>query len=605
MVARGLVAVLLLMGGLAGCLNTDEGGDAAATGDGDAGAQALALPPREHGEVATPPGEYNFTGPYGQLLEPGILEILPPVRHYEPSSNGGVDMEMGIWRPDTDGPVPVIVQASPYYGWQMSDGRSVVDKAGYFGSLIDTFVPMGYAVVGLSIRGTGDSGGCNDLMGPEERADLDEAVTWLGTQEWSNGNVAMIGLSYDGSTPWTTAATGNPHLKTIVPISGVPDMYSLMYRNGSSESRGPVILNTLYFVGDAIPGDAQPQRTPERLLCPQSAEGVGWSLYSAATGAPDPLGFWEARNQKPLVEAHYNGSIFSIQGLQDWNVDPSQSVPWGDDLERQGLHVKQLLGQWGHDYPDRMGDDDGWHIHRADFKEILLAWFDQELKGIAQDTGPAVQVMDDLGRWRNEEHYPPRDTDWQTYHLTPAKRLATEPGDDGSIILLPSTGIVVQPPAAIPLETAAVAVDFELPPADEERLIVGLPKVHVTVTPHGPGGYMAAYLYDHDPAGNADDRIIGWTSMNLAFAHGGTDRQEVVPGQPLRVNMEIQPMDSVIQEGHQLVLRLWVFTDGDRLPTLPPSSVALEMGEAADSVLKLPTVVRGPEAYFEPPRPAP
>ena len=45
--------------------------------------------------------------------------------------------------------------------------------------------------------------------------------TWLGTQPWSNGKVGMIGKSYDGSTPWQAATFGNPHLATIVPMSGL------------------------------------------------------------------------------------------------------------------------------------------------------------------------------------------------------------------------------------------------------------------------------------------------------------------------------------------------------------------------------------------------
>ena len=36
------------------------------------------------------------------------------------------------------------------------------------------------------------------------------ALNELGTQDWSNGNVGMIGKSYDGSTPWEAAMYGNP-----------------------------------------------------------------------------------------------------------------------------------------------------------------------------------------------------------------------------------------------------------------------------------------------------------------------------------------------------------------------------------------------------------
>ena len=52
----------------------------------------------------------------------------------------------------------------------------------------------------------------------------------LGSQDWSNGNVAMIEKSYDGSTPWQAAMFGNEHLKTIVPISGLIGVKELMWK---------------------------------------------------------------------------------------------------------------------------------------------------------------------------------------------------------------------------------------------------------------------------------------------------------------------------------------------------------------------------------------
>ena len=152
------------------------------------------------------------------------------------------------------------------------------------------------------------------------------------------------------------------------------------------------------------------------------------------------------------------------------------------------------------------------------------------------------------------------------------------------------------------VDVAAELVDFVLPKTEGELLISGLPKVHVAVTPQGPGGYIGAYLYNRAP--NGDLAVIGWTSMNLAFANGGTERQEVIPGQTIRAMMEIQPMDAAIPEGHELVLRVWVNTDADRLPTVPPGIVDLELGHSLESTLILPTIERTDEYYFEPPVPS-
>jgi predicted acyl esterase len=612
------LAALLTLTVLAGCATGDAPDDSP-----DAGTLAPNVGGSDKVVTSVFPGQYNFTGPYSRVLTPGTLAIKDPVRVEIDSPLGG-SIEFGLFLPDTAEKVPILLFSTPYLDAEDSVARqqaqaqgqnpppTVVAPSAAVRSLIENFVPHGYAVVTHSVRGTGGSDGCNDLMGPGELADIDTALTWLGTQEWSSGAIAMTGVSYDGSTPWTAAATGNPYVKTILPISGVPDLYGLMYRNGSSESRGPFLLNALYVQGGIDSGE--PAQAPGRL-CPEAAEGLALSGVAGVLGE-DPTGYWQARNRKPMVEANYKGSVFSIQGLQDWNVDPSQVVPWVDELESKGIRTRQLLGQWGHAWPDGLGED-GANVDcsdtnglpgacvRADWKEIMLRWLDQELKGLDVDTGAAVQVRDNLGRWRNEEHFPPRDTTWTRLNLNHGL-LTDDAGPAQSFILYPA-GAAGNPFPGIPEFPSAAdvsvkqAADFALPPATEDMLVVGLPKVHITVTPQGPGGYMGATLVDVDPDGV--ERFIGWTSMNLAFADGTTTRKEVVPGEPLEVKMEIQPMDAVIQKDHQLVLRLWVLADRDRLPTLPPSTVALETGEDGMSVLLLPTVVRGPEVYFTPPMP--
>lgn len=589
------ILAILCLTALAGCLQ----------GSGDAETDDLAAGKEHLGDTFTtvvPEGEYNFTGPFSRVLTPGPLDILPPQRIDLASEQDGENIEMALWLPDGEGPWPVMLFSSPYFfaADSLTGSRPVDAPSAAVQNLIEQLVPHGYAFATHAVRGTAGSSGCNDLMGPKEIADIDQAVTWLGTQEWSNGHVAMTGVSYDGSTPWSAASTGNPHLKTIIPISGVPDIHGLMYRNGSSELRGPLVLNALYYEIGIESGPAAPQEYAKRILCPEAWEGIALSGVAGVTGS-DPTGYWQERNRKAAVLANYQGSVFSVQGLQDWNVDPSQVIPWVDELNATGIKTKQLLGQWGHSWPDSIGDDgERAGPMRADHNEILLRWLDAELKGLDVDTGPAVQVRDDLGRWRNEHHYPPRDTTWTTLHLGDGDRLTDQPGARRTVTLLPN---VFEEPPVNPgfVDADANHIDFVLGPVENETLVVGLPKVHVTVTPHGPGGYLAAYLYDREVGGG--ERLLGWTTMNLAYHDGGTERREVLPGETIQAMMEIQPMDGVVEKAHELVLRLWVFTDGDRLPTLPPSPVDLEIGQGVESVLRLPTVERDESVYFEPPTP--
>src|SRR3954454_12935941 len=56
----------------------------------------------------------------------------------------------------------------------------------------------GYAVVGVSARGTGCSTGTFDFRNPNESTDGAAAVTWAAHQPWSTGKVGMFGDSFPG-----------------------------------------------------------------------------------------------------------------------------------------------------------------------------------------------------------------------------------------------------------------------------------------------------------------------------------------------------------------------------------------------------------------------
>lgn len=586
-----LVVVAFVAGLFAGCV------------EGDSAAQQEAELQRIQAQgkpVSVYPGQYNFDSPRSEVLAKGIFESKPPVRMFLQSEIDGEDIEIGYWLPDVpEGvTVPVIVHASPYH----RPAGSVVRLTGMKTFLHSNFLPHGYAIGTVAVRGTADSGGCMDLMGQKENGDLDQAITWFGGQPWSNGNVAMIGVSYDGSTPWTVAAFGNEHLKTIVPISGVPDLYGLMFRNGSAESRGPLLLNALYYEYGTGVTDAN--RSAEHritgIACPESFQGFAAALYSGTYGERDPLGWWAERNRKPGVEQMFKGSILSVQGLQDWNVDPHMVIPWAQQLADDGLYVKQMLGQWDHASPDKRYSNQTPQIYtRYDWAEILLHWFDKWLKDIDSDLGPMVQVQNEKGEWRNDEAFPPRDILWETRHLSVNNELTSEPGAAAAILLTPTpfVGNAAEQVRSMP----GFSADFLTKPLESEMLLSGLVRLHVTARPLGAGGHLAAWLYDVDERGA--EKRIGWAQLSLRFADGTERSTPVVPNQPLLVKMEFQPLDAAIPAGHQLRVRVWEYQENDRLPGLPPNPVELLVGGSSTSVLMLPIIERDAAAYFEPPMP--
>ncbi|PKK86130.1 MAG: hypothetical protein CVT48_02390 [Thermoplasmata archaeon HGW-Thermoplasmata-1] len=521
----------------------------------------------------------------GRVLQDGLYEMLPgEVVYLKSEQLDGTDIQIGIIKPNVPQGVkiPVIADAGPYFT-PMPDNKVFQERIGRWA---ENFVPHGHAFALIPIRGSANSGGGSDLCGPQEAADLNQAVTWLGQQEWCNGNVGMIGKSYDGSTPWEVAATGNPHLKTIVPISGISDMFTLLFKNGT-ESRAPVVFHTLYylygFANNNPDNGRSAKNTAEGIADVSFPVGATMSVYSTLTGERDPLGYWAARNYRPDLEKNYKGSILLVHGLQDWNVDPHNAYPWINTLEDKGLAVKHMLGQWGHHHPDSMEIEGTEHM-RWDWQEILLHWFDYWLKGNESvDLGPRAQVEDSSGRWRNEETWPPKDTASVTFYLTVDGKLSTDPsGDSGE--------------ASMSILGSSESPVFISEPIDNGLRFAGSPAINLTVTPQMSGGQITALLYS--TADGSSMQRVGCGQVDLGF-NGGEKRQLVIPGQEMQVTLMLQPLDVVIAPGSCLVLKFTQNGYEDHL-NLAPLPVTLAIGGNC-SRITLDTFERQDDVFFTPP----
>ena len=153
-----------------------------------------------------------------QLPVNGTYEVLPYEEHFVevdlPASEqdagfpGDALMHVALWLPDVpEGTkIPVIMTIHPYYDFG-GEGVAGDDSApntvpdGGVGKWVyDTFVPHGYALAQASTFGTGQSTHCQDVKGLGEQTGIQAVVDWLGEQEWSNGNVGLMGKSYAGTT---------------------------------------------------------------------------------------------------------------------------------------------------------------------------------------------------------------------------------------------------------------------------------------------------------------------------------------------------------------------------------------------------------------------
>ncbi|TYP75306.1 CocE/NonD family hydrolase [Aquimarina intermedia] len=142
---------------------------------------------------------------------------------------------------------PTVLIYTPYSGSVVIPEMSMVDKfkskfaLNIWGpdyevmlnpKVISTLVSNGYAITMVDMRGTGSSTGNSAALDPIHIQDSKEVLQWIAEQDWSNGNIGMMGLSYYGWSQFAAASTKSPHLKAIAPEVIFYDAYSEAIRPG-------------------------------------------------------------------------------------------------------------------------------------------------------------------------------------------------------------------------------------------------------------------------------------------------------------------------------------------------------------------------------------
>ena len=505
-------------------------------------------------------------------------------------ATGDAVVHLGLWLPEIEGcdysagniteecKVPIIAEIGPYYDDGDVDALTPADRLGRF--LIENFVPHGFGVAQVSVFGTGESNHCMDLMGHDEMEGIKAAVDWLGQQPWSNGKVGAIGKSYDGSTPWNAAASGSEYLATIVPMSGLIGVHELMWRNGSMEARGAIMHNGVYG-SFGLDGDLEDAQNG----CEGYMEGYYAGTASYMTG--DNLewmnsDYWEERYFLDRAMELYNGSIYIIHGMQDWNVDPHMAFPTHQIAIDNGFDVKGLYGQWTHDYPDRESGHEGgigypWSL-RWDWADDLLEWFDFYLRDIGPQPRLIAEIQDDMGGWRVEETYPPLDTEWNVTTLDQCD--------------------LIQGNAAVTTTSQAI---LDCGTMEEDFRIVGMPTLHmgarISVT-CVPLLTCSGHLFVEMQRGS-DGAHLGHAVMDLRFSDGGKEGRWLAPGETVLAQMEFFAMDVVIPAGDSIVLVI-TQTGEDYVPSTA-STLPVTVFLDDRSTLSLSTVERTCDDMFLPP----
>ncbi|MBM3827391.1 MAG: CocE/NonD family hydrolase [Actinobacteria bacterium] len=237
----------------------------------------------------------------------------------------GTTLSATVWLPGEPdaGPYPTVVE---YSGYAPSD-----PGASTFAELFNT---LGYAYVGVNMRGTGCSGGSYLFFEESQLLDGYDVIEAVAAQSWvANNKVGMVGISYPGISQLFVASTQPPSLAAITPLSVIDDSYrGTLYPGG--------ILNTGFAV-----------EWTEARMEESKPFGQSWAKERSDEGDETCASNQNLRLQNPDLVAEIDANPFYSPEVGD-EINPSLLVDkievpvflagaWQD--EQTGGHFPALL----------------------------------------------------------------------------------------------------------------------------------------------------------------------------------------------------------------------------------------------------------------------
>ncbi len=551
----------------------------------------------------------------GQAEKPIILEpkykmriernVLIPMRD-------GVRLAADLFRPDSDGKFPVIIQYEPY----RKDDVSYTT-----GSWFGYFAERGFVAVELDVRGTGESEGVNtDEYMPQEQEDGYDAVEWLARQPWSNGNVGMIGASYGGFTTIQVAMHQPPHLKAIVPIYATDDRYTddCHYSQGGN-------MRMYYDVGfyggwmvamNALPPYPEIAGARWAEIWKQHLENNQPYILTWMKNQVDGS-YWRHASLRPGYD-RIQCPVFLIDGWRDGYPNPELRA-----YTHLKVPKKLLMGPWVHSLPD--GSVPGPRINYLnDVTRFFAQWLRGEDTGIMQEP-PATFYLQEYaqpdrtldiipGHWRNDAGFPVAGTKELTFYLAENGVLGKQPGnsersDHDEFEYIPTVGLsngywsgggISYYLPDDQRADEAYSLVYTTPPFEQEIQILGWPQVVVHGSSSAQVATFVAKLADVAPDGHSALIVDG--SLNGTRRESFTDPKPMTAGEVYELNIPMWPTGWVLKPGHRLRLAISSSDFPNLWPTPEKARNRVYRGGRYPSRVILPVV---PESTLPPPQFAP
>jgi predicted acyl esterase len=451
----------------------------------------------------------------------------------------GVRLMADVFRPYAPGRrFPALVAYSPYTRLLQS---TVLPSGQNEAGITEFWVPRGYVHVIVDARGTGDSEGVYDLLGPTEQRDVCEVIEWAAVQPWCDGNVGMVGCSYFAMIQLLAAIHRPPSLKAIFPYDGATDLYREFYSRGGA---------------------------PTALWFAWLSQVAGHNIRGSRL--PDPSGIVEharshLRHEHPTLDDYWLERS-ACPRLGEIDVPAYFGCEWSF----QELHLRGAFEGWERTgaIPKRLligPRPEPYRVYAAYHGEALR-WYDQWLKGM--DTGvmegAPIRLYDPAtGTWRGEEEWPLARTRWQTLFLSAADgdgALTDEAGsgDELSWRFDPHSHDLIAGRPCLTYRSEPFAGDVE---------VTGHVALHLDFSTTGTDADVYARLYDEAPDGTAHFLCKG----ALRASHRGLDdarstetrpyhhhraEEPVAAGEVVELAVELWPTCNTFRAGHRVRLEI-------------------------------------------------
>ena len=347
----------------------------------------------------------------------------------------GTALRCNVFRPDDDGRYPIVMSFGVYgkdvhfedsFTPQWQKLKSIypeIDQNGTSGQYLrwevpdpERWVPDGFIIVVVDSRGSGQSPGYLDLYSPQETRDYFECIEWAGVQEWSNGKVGLLGISYLAIKQWQVAALNPPHLAAIIPWEGAVDQYRDVLRHGG------ILSNT--FTQNWWPKQILANQHGNALTTHidrqtgQVTTGVGLSNKTLEGNRAD---YPREISQRELVDAWFENRTANLSKIQ---VPILTAANWGGP----GMHLRGNFSG----YTDSSSNEKWLFAHIGTHYEsfylphyvaIQKKFFSYYLKGEQngwEREAPvqlAIRRVDGTAKMRAEHTWPIDRTLWVPYYL--------------------------------------------------------------------------------------------------------------------------------------------------------------------------------------------